>query len=111
MKIPWCTYSLFEVNNLLVRQSIRLGDNWNEVDLGMQSTHDFDIQRLESVAGGLNKVNACMYTVVHDVHPVYLVLRIQISVEACFDVFNDGPPRIVVVNEIAKSWCVYNSEP
>lgn len=77
----------------------------------MQSTHDFDIQRFESVAGGLNKVDACMYTVVHDVHPVHFVLGIQIRVEASFDVLSDGPPRIVVVDKIAKSRCVYNGEP
>lgn len=77
----------------------------------MQSAHYFDIQRLESVAGGLNKVYACMYTVVHDVHSIYFVLRIQISVEACFDVLNNGPPRIFIVDEVAKAWRVYNSEP
>ena len=109
-KIPKCTYSLFKGYNLVVRQSIRLGDDWDEVDLGVQSAHDFDVQRLESVAGGLDKVNACMYTVIHNVHPVYFVLCIQIGVEACFNVLNNGPPRIVVVDEIAKTWCVDNGE-
>lgn len=76
----------------------------------MKSAHDFDVQRLESVAGGLDKVNACMYTVIHNVNPVHFVLRIQISVEACFDILNDGPPRIVVVDEIAKTRCVYDGK-
>ena len=76
----------------------------------MQSAHDLDIQRLKSMAGGLDKVNACMYTIIHNVDPVHFVLRIQVSVEACFDVLDNGPPRIVVVDEIAKTWRVHNGK-
>ena len=109
-KIPENTHSLFEVCDFLIRQSICLSDDRDEVDLGVQSTHDFDVQRLESVAGGLDEVNACMNTVIHDVHPVDLVLRIEVSVEARFNVLNNRPPRVIVVDKIAEPWRVHNGE-
>ena len=103
-------YSLLEHSNLLVRQRIRLGNDRNQVDLGVQSAHDLDIQGLQGMAGGLDEVDACVDSVIHDVHPVHLVLRLEVCVKALFNVLDDRAPRIVVVNEIAESWCVHHCQ-
>lgn len=42
-----CAHSLFEGDDFLVRECIGLGDDRDEVDLGVQSTHDLDVERLE----------------------------------------------------------------
>jgi hypothetical protein len=42
----------------------------------MQSAHNLDVQGLQRMAGGLNEVDACMDTIINDVHTVDLVLCI-----------------------------------
>jgi hypothetical protein len=65
--------------------------------------HDLNVQGLERVAGRLDEVDTRVDTVVDDVHAVDLVLGIEIGVEALLDVLDDGPPRIVVVDEVAET--------
>lgn len=98
-----CAYSLFEGDDLLICESIGLGDNRDQVDLGVQSTHDLNVERLERVTSGLNEVHAGMDTVVDDVHAIDLVLGIKISIEALLDVLDDGAPGLVVVDEITET--------
>ena len=40
-------YPGFEFRNLIIRKSIGLGDNGNEVNLGVKPTHKLDIERLQ----------------------------------------------------------------
>lgn len=54
----------------------------------------------------LDKVDASMNTVVDDVHAVDLVLGLKICIESLLNVFDDGPPGIIVVDKVAKSWGV-----
>lgn len=44
-----------------------------------------------------------MHAIVYDVHPVHLVLSIKIGIKSLFDVLNDWPPRIVVVDEVPET--------
>ena len=104
------TYTLLEVRNLLVGESVRLGDNWNEVDLGVKSTHDLNIQRLERVASRLDEVDTSMHAVIDNVHPVHLVLGVEICIESLLDVFDDWPPRIIVVHEVTKTRGIYHGQ-
>lgn len=62
------------------------------------------------MTGGLDKVNAGMYTVVNDVHAVDLVLGLEVSIESLLDVLNDRSPGIIVVDKVTESWCVNNSQ-
>lgn len=105
-----CTHPLLEHGNLFVGKGIGLGDYWDQVDFGMKSAHDLDIQRLQGMPSRLNKVYACMDTIVDDIHAVHLVLCIEIGIEALFNVLDNRAPRIIVVDKIAETWSVDNRQ-
>lgn len=105
---PSRTHPCFERIDLVIRQSIGLGDDRNQVDLGVQSAHDFDIKGFEGMARRLDEVDACMHAVIHNVHAVDLVLGIKIRVEALFNVLDYRSPRIVVIDKITETWSVYD---
>jgi hypothetical protein len=99
-------YSCFEGSNLLIGEGVSLGNDRNQVDLGMKALHNLDIQRLQRVTGGLDEEHTGMNAVVNDVHAVDLVLGIEISVKTLLDVVDNRPPRLIVVDEVAKAWSV-----
>ena len=86
------TYSGLESGDLLVRQSVGLGNDGNQVDLGMKTLHHLNVERLQRVAGGLDEEDAGMDAVIYDVHAVDLILRIEISIVTLFDVIDNGSP-------------------
>lgn len=104
------TYSGLESSDLLVCQSIGLGNDGNQVDLGVETLHDLNVERLQRVASGLDEEDTCVDTVVHDVHPVDLVLSIQVSIEALLDVIRDWPPGLVVVDEVTEARGINNGQ-
>jgi hypothetical protein len=97
------TYTLFEGGNLVIGKSIGLGDHRNEVDLGVQTAHDLDIERLERVASGLDEVDTSVDAVVDNVHAVDLVLGVQVGVETLLDVLGNWAPRVVVVDKVTET--------
>jgi hypothetical protein len=97
------TYSLLELSNLLVGQSISLGNDRDQVDLGVQAAHDLNVEGLEGVASGLDKVNASVNTVVNNVHAVDLVLSLEVGIEALLNVLDNGSPRVIVVDKISEA--------
>lgn len=102
---------MLEVRDFLVGQGICLGDDWYQVDLGVQSAHDFNVQWLERMTRRLDEVDAGMHAVVDYVHTVDFVLGIEVCVEALFDVLHDRPPRVFVVDEIPEPGGIDYSEP
>jgi len=76
----------------------------------MQSAHDLDVQRLQSMTRWLNEVHASMNPVVNNVHTIDLVLRIQVSIEALLNVVHNWSPRLIIVNEITKTRGINNSQ-
>jgi hypothetical protein len=97
------TYPVLEGENLVVSEGVGLGDDGDEVDLGMQAAHDLDVQRLQRVAGRLDEVDAGVDAIVDDVGAVDLVLGLEIGVVSLLDVLDDGAPRDVVVDEVAEA--------
>lgn len=97
------THPGLEGSDLLIGEGIGLGDNRDQVDLGVQALHDLDVQGLQRVAGGLDEEHAGMDPVVHDVHAVHFVLGIKVSIETLLNIINNGPPRLVVVNKVTKA--------
>ena len=47
-----------------------------------------------------------MDTIIHNVYPVHLVFRVEVCIESLFNILDDRPPRVVIVDEITKSWSV-----
>ena len=104
------TNPLLEGHHLVISERISLGDNRDKIDLGMQASHDLDIQRFQRVASGLDEINARMYAVVHNVHAVDLVLSVQVCVETLFNVLDNWTPGSIVIDEISKAWRIHNSQ-
>ena len=101
---------MLEERNLFIREGICLGNDRNEIDFGVKSAHDLDIERLERVTGGLYEVDTSMHTVVDDVHAIELVLRIEESIETLLNVLNDWSPRVVVVHKVTEPRSVHNGQ-
>lgn len=76
----------------------------------MKSAHNLDVKWLEGVASWLEEVDASMDTVVDDVHAVDLVFGVEVGIEALLDVIDNWSPRLVVVDEVAKSRGINNSQ-
>lgn len=104
------TYSGLEAGNLLIGKGVRLGNDRDQVDLGVKTSHDLNIQGLQRVASGLNEENASVNAVVDNVHAVDLVLGIQVGIISALDVVHNGAPRLVIVDKVTKSGSVDNSQ-
>lgn len=52
------TYAVLELDEVGWRKGVSLGDNWNEVDTSTQALHDFNVERLKSVASWADEVQA-----------------------------------------------------
>jgi hypothetical protein len=104
------TYTLLESGNLLVGQSISLGNDGNQVDLGVETAHDLNVQRLQRMAGGLNEVDTGVDAVVDNVAAVDLVLGLEVGVVALLDVLDNWAPRIIVVDEVTESGGIDHAE-
>ena len=104
------TYSLLEHCNFFIGQGVGLRDDWDQIDLGVQTAHDFNVKGFEGVTGGLDEVDACVNAVVDNVHSVDLILSLEVGVESLLDVLNDWSPRIVVVDEITEARCVHDCQ-
>jgi hypothetical protein len=104
------TYTLLEGGNLVIGEGVRLCDDGNEVDLGVQAAHNLNIERLERVTSWLNEVDASVDAVVHNVHAVDLVLGIQVCIKALLDVLNNRAPGVVVVDKVSETRGVNDSQ-
>lgn len=104
------TYPALEVVDLIIRDSVSLSNYGDQVDLGVKLLHDFNIEGLERVTGGLDEVDNCVNAVVDDVHAVDLVLGIEVSVKSLLNVLNNRVPRFVVIDEVTESRCVNDSQ-
>ena len=70
----------------------------------MQTTHKFNVQRLESVATRSDKVKAAVDAGISDAgRTVDPTLRIQIQLKLLLDELNDWIPTFVIVHLVAES--------
>jgi hypothetical protein len=107
---PGEPYSLLEQGDLLVRQGIGLGNDGDQVDLGVKATHHLNIQGLQGVSGGLNEIHTGVHAVVDNVHAVDLVLGLQVGVETLLDVLDDRSPRVIIVDKVTEAGGVHDSQ-
>ena len=101
---------MLKIINLLVGQSVRFCDDGNKVDLAVKAAHNLDVQGLEGVTCWLDEVDTSVDSVVDDIHAVDLVFSIQVCIEALLDILHDRLPRIIVVDEISKTWRIDNCQ-
>lgn len=125
-----------ELGDLFIRHGVGLGNHGDEVDLLMESSHEFNVDGSQTLicidvsatlqkslycpassksensrmTSGLYKVEAGVDTVVNKLGPVHSVLLLKVSIETRLNVVDNGLPAIVVVDEIAKSRRVNDGE-
>lgn len=76
----------------------------------MEALHDLNVERLQRVASWLDEEDTCVDTVVHNVHPVDLVLGIKVSIEALLDVIRNRPPGLVIVDKVTEARGINNGQ-
>lgn len=103
LSLVQATYASFEAGNFLIGECIGLGDDRDQVDLGVQAPHDLNVQRLQRVASGLNEEDASVDTVVNNVHAIDLVLSVEVCIIATLYVVNNGTPGLIVVDKVPES--------
>lgn len=91
-------------------QGIRLSNNRDQIDPGAQSLHDLDIQRLEGVASGSDKVQAGVDTEIDLVGTARLLLLEHVRLMLVVQEFDDGHPRVAVVDIVAEARGINNSQ-
>jgi hypothetical protein len=91
-------------------QGISLGNDWDEVDARAQALHDFDIKRLERVAGGTDKVEAGVHAEVDLVLAARLLLLEHVGLMLVVEELDDGHPRVAVVDIVAEAGGVDDSK-
>ena len=89
--------------DLVFSESIRFGDYRNQINAWRKTLHEFDIDGSQRVAGGRDEVDTRMDARVDNLLSVNTVLLLQISVESSFDVLQDRPPAIFIVDEVTES--------
>ena len=102
--------SLLERSALVFGKGIALCNHGNQVDLVGELPHELDVDGLEAVACGLDKVKAGMDAVVDELVAVDAVLLLEIGVEASLDVVQDRLPAGRVVDKVSEARCVDDSQ-
>ena len=77
----------------------------------MQFLHDLHVQGLQRVARGLDEEDHSVDAVIHNVHAVDLVLRIQVCIESLLDVLDNWIPRFIIVNEVTETRGIDDRQP
>ena len=90
-----CTHLLLEELPLLERQTIRLGNNGHNVNNLAELLHDYDVNRAQRVAAGVDEVQSAVNTRVLDVSVAHSSeLLAQVGTVLVLDVLDDGVPAV-----------------
>jgi len=104
------SYPLLELCKVVWCESVSLGDDRDEVDASAQLLHDFDIQRLEAVAGRANEVQAGVHTEINLLGSARLLLLEHVALMLVVKELDDRLPRVAVVHVVAETRGVNDSE-
>jgi len=100
---------VLECLSLLQSQAVRLGDNRNNVDAFTEFLENDNVDWLQSMASGVNEVQAAVNSGVLDVaFSLRSKLLAQVGRVLVLDVFDDGVPATVIVNEITEARSINN---
>lgn len=62
------------------------------------------------MASWLDEIHACMYTVVHNIDAVDLVLGVKIGIKALFNILDYRAPGYVIVDKVTETRSVDDSQ-
>lgn len=104
------SYPVLELGQVNGAEGISLGNNRNEVDTSAKTLHDLNVERLEGVAGGTDEVKAGVNAEVNLLSTARLLLLEHVRLVLVVEEFNDGLPRIAVVDVVTKARRVNDSQ-
>jgi hypothetical protein len=104
------TYPLLELEEIRGAESVGLGNDGNQVDARAQLLHDLNVERLEGVASGADKVQAGVDTEVDLVGTARLLLLEHVRLVLVVEELDDGLPRVAVVDVVAEARGVNDGE-
>lgn len=104
------TYPLLKPNEVRWAQCIGLRNNGNEVDSRTQPLHNFNIERLQGVPCGSNKVQAGVDTEIDFVDTAGLLFLQHVRLVLVVQKFDDRHPRVSVVDIVTKSGGINNGQ-
>lgn len=104
------TYSLLESEKVARTESVCLCNDRNEVDTGAQTLHDFNIERLQAMAGGSDEVETGVNTEVNLIAATWLLLLKHVRLVLVVKELDDGLPRVAVVDVVSEARGVNDGE-
>jgi hypothetical protein len=104
------TYALLELEKIRGAEGVGLGNYGNQVDARAQLLHNLDVERLQGVAGRADEVQAGVDTEVDLVGTARLLLLEHVRLVLVVEEFDDGLPRVAVVDVVAEARGVNHGE-
>lgn len=85
-------YPVLELGKIYRAEGIRLSDDWDEVDTCAEALHDLNVERLESVAGRSDEVQAGVDTEIDLLRTTRLLLLEHVGLVLVVQEFDDWLP-------------------
>uniref|UniRef100_A0A1Y1LA43 Uncharacterized protein n=1 Tax=Photinus pyralis TaxID=7054 RepID=A0A1Y1LA43_PHOPY len=102
--------SLLELGQVSRAQRVGLGNNRDQVDPRAEPLHDFNIERLQSVAGRADEVQAGVDSKVNLVLAARLLLLKHVGFVLVVEELDNGHPRVTVVDVVAESGSINDGQ-
>lgn len=103
-------HSRLELGQVSGAQGVCLGNHGNQVDARAEPLHDLNVEWLQSVSGGSDEVQASVDTEIDLVATARLLLLQHVRLMLVVQELDDGLPRIAVVDIVAETGGVNNSQ-
>ncbi|KAH9822081.1 hypothetical protein Tdes44962_MAKER04756 [Teratosphaeria destructans] len=100
------TYAMLEFGKVRRRQRVSLGDDRDQIDTGAQPFHHFNVQRLQSVTGRADEVQAGVHTEVDLLGTAWLLLLKHVALVLVVQKLDDWLPAVAVVHVVSEAWGV-----
>lgn len=97
------SYPLLELCEVVRCEGVSLGDDGDQVDASAELLHDFNVQRLEAVAGRANEVQAGVHTEINLLGSARLLLLKHVALMLVVEELDDRLPRVAVVHVVAET--------
>jgi hypothetical protein len=75
--------------------------------LGVESSHEFNVNRFKRVSGGLNKVDTRVNAIINDVGPMRFILGLKVRIKSRLDALQNGLPTEIRKRVVYGETCLH----
>lgn len=97
------SYSLLVSSQIGGAEGVGLSNDGDKIDARTQALHDLNIEGLQSVTGGSDKIQTGMHTHIDLICAAGLLLLQHVGLMLIVEELNDGLPGIAVVDVVSES--------